>query len=103
MHVSLQKNSEILIINPTNSNIIVDMNISLGSIIDKKIVTIFLNNKKLDTLEVPVTMIGLQIDNLNIVPGTNTITLDTNEFNLVSDGLKEISFRVESISITKQP
>ena len=79
------------------------MNISLGSITDKKTMTVSLNDKKLDTLEVPVAIIGLQIDNMNIVPGINTVTLDTDKFNLVSDGLMKTSFRVESISIIKQP
>ena len=77
----------------------------MGSILDKKTVTISLNNEKLDTLEIPTEIIGLQIEKLTIRPGVNVITLDTDEFTLVSDGrdvthaAMTVSFRVESISI----
>ena len=99
------KNSEILIVNPTNSDNTITLNLVLGSILDKKTVTISLNNEKLDTLEIPTEIIGLQIEKLTIRPGVNVITLDTDEFTLVSDGrdvthaAMTVSFRVESISI----
>ena len=92
------KNSEILIINPTNSEIDITLSLILYSVENEKIVTVYMNNEKLNETSVPTEPINLQIKNLTLEPGTNVVILDTDEFTLSKNNL-ETSFGVRSILI----
>ena len=96
---TVMKNSEILIVNPTNSETNVTLNLVLSSIENEKIVTVYFNNKKLNETNVlfsPTTII--QIENLVLEPGVNVVTLDTDEY-MLTESKREISFVIETISI----
>ena len=100
------KTSEILVINPTNSEMNVTLNIVLSSIENKKTMAISMNNEKLSTVEIPTSPINMNIK-LVLVPGVNVVTLDTNEFQLYQINIMKkpmtVSFNVQSISIINQP
>tara|TARA_Y100001949_G_scaffold137517_1_gene119220 strand:- start:78 stop:548 length:471 start_codon:yes stop_codon:yes gene_type:complete len=103
------KNSEILIVNPTNSELYVTLNVVLSSAENKKTMVVSINNEKLNTFDIPTTPTDIQIEDLILKPGINIVTFDTNEFTLVEYGLKGIeigkgqkttmSFNVQSITI----
>ena len=103
------KNSEILIVNPTNFETHITLNLVLSSIEKEKTMTIYMNNEELDRVNIPTTSKNLQIENLILKPGINIVTFDTNAFTLVEYGLKGIeigkgqkttmSFNVRSITI----
>ena len=103
------KNSEILIVNPTNFETHITLNLVLSSIEKEKTMTIYMNNEELDRVNIPTTPKNLQIENLILKPGINIVTFDTNEFTLVEYGLRGIeigkgqkttmSFNVRSITI----
>ena len=90
------KSSEVLIVNPTNSDMDVTLNLILNSIGNKKTMMVSVNNEKLDTFNIPATPTDIQIE-LILVSGVNVVTLDTDDFTL-SKG-KTVSFAVKSISI----
>ena len=92
------ENSEILIINPTNSEMYVTLNLVLSSDKKEKTVTIYNNNKKLIEHNVPNAWTDMVIKNLMLEPGTNVITLDTDEFT-PTKSTNEVSLVVRSISI----
>ena len=92
------ENSEILIINPTNSEMYVTLNLVLFSEENEKTVTIYNNNKKLIEHNVPNAWTNIVIKNLMLEPGTNVITLDTDEFT-PTKSTSEVSLVVQSISI----
>jgi hypothetical protein len=105
------KNSEILIVNPTNSDKMSTLNLILSSVENEKTMTVSMNNEKLTTYDVPVFgPTEIQIENLILKPGVNVVTLDTNQFFTMHYGLvgsefedkKELGlgFYVKSISIT---
>ena len=112
---STMKNSEILIVNPTNSGIDITLNLVLSSannefgVQNKKTVVVSLNNEKMETLNILPTPMNIQIENLILKPGINVDTLDTNQISPVYFGIigteiedmKELtlSFHVKSISI----
>ena len=112
---STMKNSEILIVNPTNSGIDITLNLVLSSannefgVQNKKTVVVSLNDEKMETLNILPTPMNIQIENLILKPGINVVTLDTNQFSTVYFGIigteiedmKELtlSFHVQSISI----
>ena len=64
-----------------------------------------MNGKKLNELEMPTTVIQMQIDNLTLVPGVNVLTLDSDAVSMLGDAdskkRMELSLRVEYISIIK--
>ena len=91
------KNSEILIVNPTNSDMDVTLNLVLSSVENKKTMTVSLNNEKLNTFDIPITPINIQIENLILASGVNVVTLDADEFTLFQG--KTVIFHVKSISI----
>ena len=102
------KNSEILIVNPTNSEMPATLSLVLSSIEKEKTVTVSINNEELARVNVPTTFINTQIENLILKPGVNVVVLDTDQFSLVKFGLGEeidkgqettVSFHVRSISI----
>ena len=102
------KNSEILIVNPTNSEMHVTLSVVLSSIEKEKTVTVSINNEELARVNVPTTFINTQIENLILKPGVNVVVLDTDQFSLVKFGLggdidkgqeTTVSFHVRSISI----
>ena len=98
------KNSEILMINPTESNIKTGLDVVLGSIVNENTVVFSMNGKKLNELEIPTTMMRIQIDNLMLVPGVNVLTLDSDDILFDDAGSKkgmELSLIVEYISIIK--
>ena len=92
------KNSEIMIVNPTNSEINVTLNLVLTSIKNENAVTVFMNNEKLASYDIPTEPTYTQIENLTLKPGINTVTLENDKFVLV--GKTKVSLKVESISIT---
>ena len=104
------KNSEILIVNPTNSDKLKELNLVLSSVENEKIMIVSMNNEKLDTFDIPITPTRIEIENLILKPGVNVITLDTNQFTTVYYGLTGSEFEdkkalgfgfyVKSISIT---
>jgi len=102
------KNSEILIVNPTSSEMHVTLSVVLSSIEKEKTVTVSINNEELARVNVPTTFINTQIENLILKPGVNVVGLDTDQFSLVKFGLggdidkgqeATVSFHVRSISI----
>ena len=103
------KNSEILIVNPTNSELYVTLNVVLSSAENKKTMVVSINNEKLNTFDIPTAPTDIQIEDLILKPGINIVTFDTNAFTLVEYGLKGIeigkgqkttmSFNVQSITI----
>ena len=102
------KNSEILIVNPTSSEMHATLSVVLSSIEKEKTVTVSINNEELARVNVPTTFINTQIENLILKPGVNVVALDTDQFSLVKFGLggdidkgqeTTVSFHVRSISI----
>jgi len=102
------KNSEILIVNPTNSEMHVTLNVVLDSIDKENTMTVSMNNEELSRVNIPTTFKNVEVD-LLLKPGVNVVTLDTNKFSLVEYGLEgteigqwqktTISLNVQSISI----
>ena len=96
---TVMKNSEILIVNPTNSETNVTLNLVLSSMENEKIVTVYFNNKKLNETNVPFSPTTIiQIENFVLKPGVNVVTLDTDEY-MLTESKREISFVIEAISI----
>ena len=103
------KNSEILIVNPTNSEMHVTLNLVLSSIEKEKTMTISMNNEELYKVNIPTTFKNLQIENLILKPGVNVVTFDTDEFLTMEFGLigteagkgikTTMSFHIRSITI----
>ena len=93
------ENFEILIVNPTDSEMNVALNLVLFSAENEKLITASMDNEKLTETNIPNTWTKIGIENLNLEPGTNIITFDTNEFTL-SKSKSEVSFVVQSIAIT---
>ena len=81
------KNSEILIVNPTSSEMHATLSVVLSSIEKEKTVTVSINNEELARVNVPTTFINTQIENLILKPGVNVVALDTDQFSLVKFGL----------------
>ena len=112
---STTKNSDLLIVNPTNSDIDITLNLVLSSVINdsgmqnKKTVVLSLNNEKMKELDIPAALMDIQIKKLPLKPGVNVVTLDTNQFSTVYYGLSgteidhmkklTVSFHVKSISL----
>ena len=115
------KNSEILIVNPTNAEIDVTLNLVLRQYEKKSAMTVSINNEELGTVVIPTVMTDIRIENIIAKPGVNVVTLATDEFVTVkvvptpvpsvsqfdttdiSDNtiaIDTVSFVVESISIT---
>jgi hypothetical protein len=92
------KSSEIMIVNPTNSEMNVTLNLVLTSIKNENVVTVFMNNEKLTSYDIPTESTYTQIENLTLKPGINTVVLENDKFVLV--GKTKVSLKVESISIT---
>ena len=102
------KNSEKLIVNPTNSEMHVTLNVVLHSIDKENTMTVSMNNEELSRVNIPTTFKNVEVD-LLLKPGVNVVTLDTDEFSLVIYGLvgtevdkgleTTMSFGVQSISI----
>ena len=93
------KNAEILIINPTNHDISITLNLVLGSITDENTMTVSINNNNPSVHNIPRELTTKQIDNVVLRPGTNVVALDADEFIIIKG--TEVSFKVESISITE--
>ena len=93
------KNAEILIINPTNHDINIILNLVLNSITDENVMTVSLNNDNLSVHNITSELSTEQIDNLVLKPGTNVISLDVNEFITIKG--TEVGLKVKEISITK--
>ena len=90
--------SEILVVNPTNTEIDVTLNLVLSSVAgNKQTMTVSINGEKLDVIYVPTVATDIHLENLTLKPGINAITLDADKFILVEE--KSVSFKVESISI----
>ena len=92
------KSSEIMIVNPTNSEMNVTLNLVLTSIKNENVVTVFMNNEKLASYDIPTKLTYTQIENLTLKPGINTVVLENDKF--TEYGKTKVSLKVESISIT---
>ena len=103
------KNSEILIVNPTNSEMYVTLNVDLNSTEKEKTMTVSMNNEELTRVKLLQAFQNMQLKNLILKPGVNVVALDTDEFTLAVFGLEgaeidkweetTVSFNVRSISI----
>ena len=103
------KNSEILIVNPTNSEMYTTLNVVLSSLEKEKTITVSVNNEEPSSININPTFQNLQLNDFILKPGVNVVTFDTTEFLLVEYGLlgTEIgkgqktttSFNVQSITI----
>ena len=103
------KNSEILIVNPTNSEISITLNVLLSSIEKEKTITISMNSEEQVRVNIPTAFNNMQIENLILKPGVNVVTFDADEFLSVEYGLTGteagkgiktmVSFHVRSITI----
>ena len=92
------KSSEIMIVNPTNSEMNVTLNLVLTSLKNENVVTVFMNNEKLASYDIPTESTYTQIENLILKPGINTVILENDKFVFV--GKTKVSLKVDSISIT---
>jgi hypothetical protein len=107
------KNSEILIVNPTNSEMYATLNVVLSSLEKEKTITVSVNNGEESRINIHPTFQDMQIKDFILKPGVNVVTFDTNEFTIMEYSLQgteigkrqktTISFNVQSISITIQP
>ena len=107
------KNSEILIVNPTNSEMYATLNVVLSSLEKEKTITVSVNNGEQSRINIQPTFQDMQIKDFILKPGVNVVTFDTNEFTIIEYSLQgtdigkrqktTISFNVQSISITIQP
>jgi hypothetical protein len=107
------KNSEILIVNPTNSEMYATLNVVLSSLEKEKTITVSVNNGEPSRININTAFQNMQIKDFILKPGVNVITFDTNEFTIMEYSLQgtdigkrqktTISFNVQSISITIQP
>jgi hypothetical protein len=103
------KNSEILIVNPTNSEIYVTLNLVLSSLEKEKVITISVNNIESSRVNIHPTFQNIQLENLMLKSGVNVVTFDADEFLSVEYGLEgsktgkwqetTANFQVKSISI----
>ena len=95
--------SEILVVNPTNSEIGIGLNLILSSFQSEKTITVSMNNEEVNAFEIPTTPVNIQIENLILAPGINVVTLNTDKFGLIEiDEVQSefrVSFTVQSISI----
>jgi len=104
------KNSEILIINPTNSETSITLNVILSSLEKENTIMVSVNNEEPSIISINPTFQNMQINNLILKQGTNVITFHTKDFHLVEYGFKgteigrgletTMGFHVQSISIT---
>jgi hypothetical protein len=107
------KNSEILIVNPTNSEIYATLNVVLSSLEKEKTITISVNNGEQSRINIQPRFQDIQIKDFILKPGVNVVAFDTNEFVIMEYGLQgstigkgqttTVSFNVQSISIIIQP
>jgi len=107
------KNSEILIVNPTNSEMHATLNVVLSSLEKEKTITVSVNNGEVSRINIHTAFQNMQIKDFILKPGVNVVTFDTNEFTIMEYSLQgtdigkrqktTISFNVQSISITIQP
>jgi hypothetical protein len=98
------KNSEILIVNPTNSEINVTLNLILSSIKNENIMTVSMNGEKLATYDISTELDDIQIENLILKPGINVVTLDADKYieekiTFPFGTIAQMSFKVDSVSI----
>ena len=107
------KNSEILIVNPTNSEIYATLNVVLSSIEKEATVTVSVNNGEPSSVSIHPRFQNMQIKDFILKPGVNVVTFDAKEFFSVEYGLvgtaagsgqeTTMAFHVQSISIEIQP
>ena len=83
---STMKNSEILIVNPTHSDMQITLNMVLTAAENKKTLVISINSEELTVVDIPVTPTNMELENLIIKPGINVVSLDTNQYSTVYYG-----------------
>ena len=103
------KNSEILVVNPTNSDMSVTLNLVLSSLEKEKMITISVNDMEPSRANIYPTFQDMKVENLMLKPGVNVIAFDTDEYLTVEYGLEgsktgkrqmtTASFQVKSILI----
>ena len=103
------ESSDIIIVNPTNLEMIVSLDLVASGIIEEQTMTVSMNDEILEVIDIPIIKTDVEIGKIVLKPGINTITLQTDEFTtLTYDGRNEyikyssvnIGFKIESISIT---
>jgi len=94
------KNSEILIVNPTNAEIDVTLNLVLRQYEKKSAMTISINNEELGVAVIPTVMTDVRIENIIVKPGVNVITLATDEFVPIKIVPTPISSQLDTIGIS---
>ena len=107
------KNSEILIVNPTNFEMYATLNVVLSSIEKEATMTVSVNNGEPSSVSIHPTFQNMQIKDFILKPGVNVVTFDAKEFFSVEYGLvgtaagsgqeTTMAFHVQSISIEIQP
>ncbi|MGI0087176.1 MAG: hypothetical protein ACREBI_04375 [Nitrosotalea sp.] len=73
-------NSEIIIVNPTQKNMQVDLEMTLKSVGKSHIVNMTLNNVTLDQFKIPIEKTNISINAIQIKPGSNIIGLTSGGF-----------------------
>jgi hypothetical protein len=94
------KNSEILIVNPTNAEIDVTLNLVLRQYEKKSAMIISINNEELGVAVIPTVMTDVRIENIIVKPGVNVITLATDEFVPIKIVPTPISSQLDTIGIS---
>jgi uncharacterized protein (DUF362 family) len=99
-----------LIVNPTNSETSITLNVILSSLEKENTIMVSVNNEEPSIISINPTFQNMQINNLILKQGTNVITFHTKDFHLVEYGFKgteigrgletTMGFHVQSISIT---
>ena len=105
------KSAEILIVNPTSTEMTTTLNLVIGSPEKEKTMTVSLNGGKIDGINIPTLSSNVKIGNLILKPGVNVVTLDADEYHTITHkGGSDIAypkflsttlaFEIRSISLT---
>ena len=103
------ENSDILIVNPTYSEMTISLNLIASAVEKEQTMTVLMNDEILKVIDIPTVKTDVEVGGIILKPGINTITLHTDEFTtLTYDGRTEyvkfsstsIGFKIELISIT---
>jgi len=105
------KNAEILIVNPTSSEMPITLNLTIGSLEKEKTMRVSLNGQKVNEINVPTLISDITIRNLILNPGDNVVALDTDNYLTITPpegsgvayykfSSTTLAFEIRSISIT---
>ena len=74
------KNAEILIVNPTSSEMTTAINLNIGSIGKEKTMAVSLNGERIGEIDIPISFSNVKIENIILKPGANVVTLGADEY-----------------------